>query len=433
MVRVYSPSQIRNDFFRLGLFGLVFLVTIGASSAAASSLSTSTSKTSSSTCPCENPQWCDPISGPPVRDSEVFGFYGSWVTVQGSASVPPSKTAQIGDEMNWTHVTTVAWADRDEIMCLAHSHGARAVLGAPSIHLDELTTPSARSKWIENALALVQASHRDGLVFDYEDPQPKDSLPGQIYAALIAETRDAFHAVNPSYQISTCVPWSPDGIDGRVYPYLDIAAASDLLYVMDYDTRSQIFDQCIAGSNAPLPGMIRGLQRWFDLGVDPSKLVLGVPWYGYRYPCLNGTAPNAVYCPIAEVPFRGVNCSDAAGREFAYADIQRVFKSTDSVVTGGMRRDSNTGSLFFNAIGDNGGENVIYQYWFDDPISLAEKYVWARDHKLRGVGPFVFRNLDPIDAPEDALAMWRTFDVFFDVDALSSSSTTATTIEVELK
>ena len=385
----------------------------------------SSSSAATSPCPCENPQWCEPISGPPVRESEVFGFYGSWVTPPQTAEVDLLRAKHglrklrlpIGNEMNWTHVTTVAWADRDEIMCLAHKHGARAILGAPAIHLDELSTPSARDEWIQNALLLVQDSHRDGLVFDYEDPQPHGSIAGYVYAMLISETRDAFHAVNPSYQISTCVPWSPDGIDGRVYPYLQISAASDLLYVMDYDTRSQIFDACLAGANAPLPGMINGFQRWFDLGVDPSKLVLGVPWYGYRYPCLNGTAPNAVYCPIAEVPFRGVNCSDAAGREVMYSEIQKVLKSSDTALTGGVRRDSNTGSLFFNSIEkgkDKGNDCVetIYQYWFDDPVSLAAKFTWARYHNLRGVGPYVFQNLDPIGAPEDALAMWSTFDVF---------------------
>ena len=401
-----------NRVIVLRFLGLVcLLMIIGLSSVAAAS-----------PCPCENPLWCVPISGPPVRESEVFGFYGSWVT--------PTPTAlPIGHEMNWTYVTTIAWADRDEIMCLAHSHGARAIVGAPSIHLDELTTPSARAAWIQNALTLVQTSHRDGLIFDYEDPQPKDSLAGRTYATLISETRDAFHAANPSYQISTCVPWSPDGIDGRVYPYLDISAASDVLYVMDYDTRSQIFDSCLAGANAPLPGMIRGFQRWFDLGVDQSKLVLGVPWYGYRYPCLNGTAPDAVYCPIAEIPFRGVNCSDAAGQEFMYSDIQRVLKSSDSAITGGLRRDSNTGSLFFNAISKNkDGDENVYQYWFDDPVSLAAKYKWAREHNLRGVGPYVFQNLDPIGAPDDALAMWSMFDVFFNSGSSRTTNMTESTI-----
>ena len=59
-----------------------------------------------------------------------------------------------------------------------------------------------------------------------------------------------------------------------------LADASDLLYVMDYDTRSQVFDACLASANAPYFGMIKGLQRYFDIGISPSQLVLGVPWYG---------------------------------------------------------------------------------------------------------------------------------------------------------
>ena len=327
--------------------------------------------------------------------------------------------------MNWTHVTTVAWVDNDAVMCLAHQHGARAIIGAPAINLDELLNKTARSDWIQAALQAVQSQFRDGIVFDFEDPLPEGSSQGQTYAALISETREAFHLANPSLQITTCVPWSPDGIDGREYPFRDIADASDLLYVMDYDTRSQIFDACIAGANAPIPGMISGMERWFNLGVDPAKIILGVPWYGYRYPCLNGTTPDAIYCPIKAVPFRGVNCSDAAGIEVAYSDIQHVLRSTNPSVTGGLRRDSNTGSLFFNAVGD---DNVVFQYWFDDPVSLEAKYDWARNRGLGGVGPFVFRNLDPVDASDDAVTMWSTFDVFVaGSSALSSSSDKGTT------
>jgi di-N-acetylchitobiase len=42
---------------------------------------------------------------------------------------------------------------------------------------------------------------------------------------------------------------------------------------------------------------------------------------GYDYPCLAGTAPDARFCPIKEVPFRGVNCSDAAGGEVGFSNI----------------------------------------------------------------------------------------------------------------
>lgn len=58
--------------------------------------------------------------------------------------------------------------------------------------------------------------------------------------------------------------------------------------------------------------------------------VLGLPWYGYDYPCVPppGT-PHALpklgddLCAIPTVPFRGASCSDAAGAQIRYADIMR--------------------------------------------------------------------------------------------------------------
>ncbi len=45
-------------------------------------------------------------------------------------------------------------------------------------------------------------------------PTPPASAPGP------GSPRPHLHRdqVNPSYQVSVCVAWSPDGIDGRVYP-----------------------------------------------------------------------------------------------------------------------------------------------------------------------------------------------------------------------
>ena len=356
-------------------------------------------------CPCADERDCDTIRGPPVRNSELFGFYGSWVH---ETNLPP------GQDLNFTHLTTVAWASQDDVMCLAHRHGARAVLASPPIDLHALADGAKRAAWVEDALDQVRRGHRDGIVFDHEDPHRAGSQDGRTYVALVSETRDAFHAADPSLQVSTCVPWSPDSIDGRTYPFVALADASDLIYVMDYDTRSQIFAQCIAGPNAPFPGMVRGVERYLDLGIPPSKLVLGVPWYGYRYPCLPGTAPGATYCPTKQVPFRGVNCSDAAGNEVAYASLMRTLRGA-SGGTGGLRRDGSTGDPFFNSLepNDTNRTSTVYQYWFDDPQSLRAKYAWARSKEMLGVGPYVLNNLDPIHAANDAVEMWTAFDTFF--------------------
>lgn len=60
------------------------------------------------------------------------------------------------------------------------------------------------------------------------------------YARLVQETADALHAAVPGSTVSVDIPWSPFDIDGRYYDWLKLAAAADILFVMAYDTQSQV-------------------------------------------------------------------------------------------------------------------------------------------------------------------------------------------------
>lgn len=217
---------------------------------------------------------------------------------------------------------------------------------------------------------------------------------------VVSETRAALQALSPSYQVSVCVAWSPDAIDGRAYDYLGLGHAADVIYVMDYDTRSAVFDQCVASANAPFPGMVQGLQRFMDVGLKPEQLVLGVPWYGYRYPCEKGTPRDSKYCPIPFHPWREYNCTDAAGQEISYTNI------TSQDTTGGPWWDANMQAAFFNV--EQGGR--VFQYWFDNATSTSLKYAYAKKLGLRGVGPYAFNDLDLAPASAE---MWNSLDAFF--------------------
>lgn len=51
-----------------------------------------------------------------------------------------------------------------------------------------------------------------------------------------------------------------------------------------------------------------------------AQLILGLPWYGYDYPCVPDStgqrmSPEGDACHLSAVPFRGAPCSDAAGRQ----------------------------------------------------------------------------------------------------------------------
>jgi di-N-acetylchitobiase len=151
------------------------------------------------------------------------------------------------------------------------------VAAAPSFN--NITAAYANRKaYVAGVVAMVKALHIDGVTFDYESPIPNGSPLADQYVQIISETTAALHSDVPGSQTSVCVAWSPNNIDGRYYDISGFARSADLLYIMMYDTRSQIFDVCLAGPNAGLPIVHLGAQQYLDLGIPASQLVLGVPW-----------------------------------------------------------------------------------------------------------------------------------------------------------
>ena len=125
-------------------------------------------------------------------------------------------------------------------------------------------------------------------------------------------TRTHTYTHTTQLQISFDVAWSPNCIDGRCYQYAELALVTDYLVVMSYDERSQIYGPCVAGANSGYNTTATGILQYRTLGLNTTQLILGVPWYGYNYPCLSLSEDHV--CSIEKVPFRGADCSDAAGQ-----------------------------------------------------------------------------------------------------------------------
>jgi len=321
-------------------------------------------------CPCFDARLCQPVAL--TRRREVFGFSSSrdWRV------------------LDWDVVTTIAWEPSDpELLCHAHAHGVRLIAAAPPTLLTDNVT--ARREWALAAAGMVRSQHLDGITFDYEGGMAPNSPERAQYVALVAATATVLRRLDPHYQISVCVPWSPHDIDGRSYDWVGLADASDLLYIMAYDLRSQIFDRCLASANSALPAVRMGLEQYLRLGLNPDKLVLGVPWYGYDYSCEGPLDPDTLYCPLSRYPFLGVNCSDGIGGQVPYSAIMARLDAGNT--TTGRRYDQYLQSPFYNYLAADGR---LHQLWYDDPESLSAKYRFARELKLRGVGPFTFDYLD---------------------------------------
>ncbi len=83
-------------------------------------------------------------------------------------------------------------------------------------------------------------------------------------------------------------------------------------------------------------------------------------WYGYDYPCdsANMKATDR-FCPIKFVPFRGVNCSDAAGHEVGYQIIQDMLDKNQTAT--GRQWDSSVSSPWYNYVDSSG---TVHQRWW---------------------------------------------------------------------
>eukprot|EP00957_Ditylum_brightwellii_P002062 158370-Ditylum_brightwellii.AAC.1 len=279
-------------------------------------------------CKSHDKNLCLPVQKKHVR--EIFGFGNG----QGNIVLP----------LNYSLITTVAWWNGhngiDE-MCNAHAHNSRAITNdAPidtngkshPVNLELLGSmvddPSLRTEWVKIAVNHIITNFYDGLTFDFESPLSVNDPRNDAYVMLVKETNKALKDIDEGFQISVCASWGPGlplGIDGRAYDYKALADASDYLYVMQYDTRSQIFYDCTAAPNCPLSISKLGIEQYLALGIAPEKIIMGVPWYGYSYGCVDEGGGELLKCSeennqiqtchLKLVPFRGVECSDAAGSQ----------------------------------------------------------------------------------------------------------------------
>ncbi|XP_010345305.1 di-N-acetylchitobiase isoform X4 [Saimiri boliviensis] len=263
-------------------------------------------------CPCPEPELCRPIRHRP--DFEVFVFDVGQKTWK---------------SYDWSQITTVAAFGKydSELMCYAHSKGARVVLKG-DVSLKDIIDPGFRASWIAQKLNLAKIQHMDGINLDIEQEVNCSSPEYDALTALVKETTDSFHREIEGSQVTFDVAWSPKNIDRRCYNYTGIADACDFLFVMSYDERSQIWSECTAAANAPYNQTLTGYNDYIKMGINPKKLVMGVPWYGYDYTCLNLSEDHV--CTIAKVPFRGAPCSDAAGRQVPYKMIMKQINSSIS-------------------------------------------------------------------------------------------------------
>ncbi|CAG5123935.1 unnamed protein product, partial [Candidula unifasciata] len=323
-------------------------------------------RTKKTACPCSKPEWCLPITD--VTRKEVYAF------------------SLINDENHWTKfdwskITTVCMYGyiNTSLMCLAHSYGARAVTVG---QVKEITmiTPALRSKWVSEQLQIVQENFLDGLNFDVEmtiTPKQKDLR--DAYTALVTETSVTFKKILPYSQISIDVTVDAFSMYAA-YDYPALAAASDFLFIMAYDEYG--YDR--VGPNSDFSITSRGIESYMRKNISASKLVLGLPWYGYIYNCTK----------LLEDTCFLTSSLNRHSDQFSYQAIYQLLQRMPER----YRWNATSETPYFSYTDPQTGSG--YQVQYDDPKSLKIKYDLAASKNIRGVGMWTIDFLDYSDTKE---------------------------------
>ncbi|KAG0146201.1 hypothetical protein CROQUDRAFT_44730 [Cronartium quercuum f. sp. fusiforme G11] len=283
-----------------------------------------------------------------------------------------------------------------------------------------------RTVFVNTIAEFVKKNGFQGVDIDWEYPNRQGMGCNVIKQAdsanLLAFLERLRMKLGPSARLSAAVPVQGfDGPDGQ--PLKDHSAFGkvlDYITIMAYDIYGPGWAK-YSGPNAPLYDTCsdpankfsaqRAIDTWVRTGFPASKIILGVPSYGYGYTTLSpklkqtrfagsGLGSSLYYQEVSPtVPPGGVTsgASDPAGTDACgnptgnggnwlfreLIETQKLSKNTRKGLNGYTRyydACSRTPFLFHSE-----SKNLIS---YDDPLSLAKKATLAKVHGLAGVNVF---------------------------------------------
>jgi chitinase len=197
----------------------------------------------------------------------------------------------------------------------------------------------------------------DGFDLDWEYPRPDDA---PNYLALLQEFRKQLNAVRPGLRLTIAAGPSPTMYHS--VDFAEVAKVVDLIGLMNYDYIGPWHKE--TGFHAPLYNQHGGsadrtVRAYEDAGAPASKLLLGVPFYGYSWKSV-GEENHGLFQP-----------GEAVHQDRPYRYIQNLIAAStvyrDPEAQAPWLYDGNT-------------------FWtYEDAVSARFKGEYAQQNRLGGV------------------------------------------------
>ena len=326
---------------------------------------------------------------------EIFGFLPYWQLNSSSLRIQYDKISTIAYfgvgadakgnliKRNSDGSVTTGWSGwtssrMTSIMNAAHATGTRVVLTVQSFAWNTsgktrqkslLSSSTARDTLARQIAAAVRDRGADGVNLDFE---PLVSGMESEFVALIKSIRARLDAIARGYQIT----FDTTGFIGN-YPIESATSnGADAIFIMGYDYRGA--SSSPVGSVAPLSRSgydIRDTVAAYAARVPPSKLILGVPYYGRAW----STDTNRVHAKnISGTKYGASSAVTYVNALPFFADHGKQYETTEQVAWTVYRRQNCTTTY--------GCVNPYRQLYVDDARTLGKKYDLVNAYGLRGAG-----------------------------------------------
>jgi len=236
---------------------------------------------------------------PPLKPHEVFGFAPYWSLADNSEfdlsglttvdyfSIGVNPDGSLSDSgPGWDGYQSQNFID---LINRAHAAGDRVVLTVNDFSqssLDQLATSATAPQTLaQSLLLLVKAKALDGVNLDLEGSGSADQVGITNIVQVVSQT---LKAANPHYQITMDTYASSAGDTAGFYDIPALSAYVDAFFVMAY----QLNLRSPPNSNSSLTSSMFSNQttvNQYANAAPASKVILGLPFFGYDWPTTNGT------------------------------------------------------------------------------------------------------------------------------------------------
>lgn len=191
---------------------------------------------------------------------------------------------------------------------------------------------------------------------------------------------DNYLAHNHKNSILVISAFADSNIKSRLTNIKELSPYVDGIFIMGYDFRTRGSE--FAGPVAPLDGIgtvatydIRNTVKDYIANAPKSKIILGVPYYGYNWP-VESTQP---YSRQVDSNVLGY-ASDSGAKSQTYADIMTIIEEYNIKPSW----DEVSKVPYFSYYSPQ--TQTYRQIYYEDKKSLALKFKYAKDSGIGGIG-----------------------------------------------